>query len=799
MKKILPFFLMILYAAALEAQTVSVSPSDPDIQYMGRINFADPNAPDFSQPGVSITASFNGTGISANFSSSGTSYVYVIVDGNDDPYQRQVTAIGGNNNSVVLASGLSSGNHTVKVVKTNEYDTKLIFNGFTVTGNGLNSPPARPSRQIEYYGDSNPSGWGAWDVRDEGVNELSGGYHTYPGMVARMLNAEYSNMSAGGWGTTSKTRRMNINDVYDRIHIEARASSTNSWDFANNYWNFHPDVVVINLGANDYYNGASEQQIRDGWNQLITSVRQGNPNAHVVMVNSYGWAFNEPADYVGDFVQTRQQNGDNNISFVRLPWLWSDYHAVVNEHAGFANIIADHIANEMGWATPSHLSYSSFGQNDNVGNGSFESSLIDGFADGWRPFATWSNPEYVTDGGAAYDGNSFIRCPDTFGVMHANSAAPGDVFDLSVFAKALSGNTGRLKYEFRDQGQGVIVANQTDVSLNSNWQEITLTTSAAPAGTWQINVILEAVNGSTIDFDLASMSKSTGGTVSVTGVTVNPSSANLLVNETIQLSETVSPANATDKSVNWSTGNASVATVNSNGLVTAQGDGTTTITATTNDGSFTANCSVTVTSGGTGGTMHVVSIVEGSQAAGGPNSNGTATILIEDAGGNPVANASVTASFTGDFNESVTGTTDANGIALLVTWGKKKGAVNIDVCVDNVTHSTNSYDANSNVITCTGGSGSRTLNNGPIRNDLISNEFQIYPNPISKGELKILFDNVVMQAQIQIIDIQGKVQKQTLLLNQQSTQLDVSELWKGLYLVKIKGSEIDLTQRVIIN
>ena len=43
------------------------------------------------------------------------------------------------------------------------------------------------------------------------------------------------------------------------------------------------------------------------------------------------------------------------------------------------------------------------------------------------------------------------------------------------------------------------------------------------------------------DFDQASMSKSTGGPVSVTGVSLNPTSANLLVGESVQLSETVSP------------------------------------------------------------------------------------------------------------------------------------------------------------------------------------------------------------------------------------------------------------------
>lgn len=64
--------------------------------------------------------------------------------------------------------------------------------------------------------------------------------------------------------------------------------------------------------------------------------------------------------------------------------------------------------------------------------------------------------------------------------------------------------------------------------------------------------------------------------------------------DTETLVATVAPANATDKTVTWSSDDTEVATV-TNGLVTAIGAGTATITVTTTDGSFTATCSVTVT------------------------------------------------------------------------------------------------------------------------------------------------------------------------------------------------------------
>lgn len=63
-----------------------------------------------------------------------------------------------------------------------------------------------------------------------------------------------------------------------------------------------------------------------------------------------------------------------------------------------------------------------------------------------------------------------------------------------------------------------------------------------------------------------------------------------------KLTATITPANATNKGLTWKSSNPSVATVDSNGNVTAVSAGTATITVTTTDGKFTATCVVTVSS-----------------------------------------------------------------------------------------------------------------------------------------------------------------------------------------------------------
>lgn len=83
--------------------------------------------------------------------------------------------------------------------------------------------------------------------------------------------------------------------------------------------------------------------------------------------------------------------------------------------------------------------------------------------------------------------------------------------------------------------------------------------------------------------------------VPVTGITLNNTDVQTVdYGKSIQLSATVSPDDASDKTVKWSSSDTSVATVDSNGKVTGRYMGTATITATTIDGNKTATCTVTV-------------------------------------------------------------------------------------------------------------------------------------------------------------------------------------------------------------
>ena len=83
-------------------------------------------------------------------------------------------------------------------------------------------------------------------------------------------------------------------------------------------------------------------------------------------------------------------------------------------------------------------------------------------------------------------------------------------------------------------------------------------------------------------------------TVPVTSVKMNKTSLSLEKGTTSTLTATVSPSNASNKKVTWTSSNTKVATVDKNGKVTAKAAGTATITVKTADGNKTATCKITV-------------------------------------------------------------------------------------------------------------------------------------------------------------------------------------------------------------
>ena len=126
-------------------------------------------------------------------------------------------------------------------------------------------------------------------------------------------------------------------------------------------------------------------------------------------------------------------------------------------------------------------------------------------------------------------------------------------------------------------------------TFGSNGQRITL--SASNPGTYYLHVLTVDKAENKIE----TISQPITVIQLVTGITLNQTNVTLTEEDTIQLTATITPSNANNQTVTWSSNNDAIASVSSAGLVTAKTAGTVAITVRTNDGSnISTTCSIKV-------------------------------------------------------------------------------------------------------------------------------------------------------------------------------------------------------------
>lgn len=268
-------------------------PSDPHIQYIGRISFLDPERPQFNYPGVQVNVCFEGSELRM-LCKPKSGYWMAQID-NAEPFK--VAFTGRQDSVVTLCTALPKGRHTARLTYCIEgWSLKPEFRGF-VTDGQLVDPPALPTRKIEFIGNSITCGYGneAMKPTDHYSYETQNSYYGYAQETARRLNAVVHIVARSGIGvyrnyngprTGTPDNRMPVQYEYtlyaEKSAFRKQGGSMNEhWDFSR----FQPDVICINLGTNDLStNNYDTKLLKHGYKNLLTMVRRHNPQSKIVFL-----------------------------------------------------------------------------------------------------------------------------------------------------------------------------------------------------------------------------------------------------------------------------------------------------------------------------------------------------------------------------------------------------------------------------------------------------------------------------------------------------------------------------------
>lgn len=185
----------------------------------------------------------------------------------------------------------------------------------------------------------------------------------------------------------------------------------------------------------------------------------------------------------------------------------------------------------------------------------------------WMVIACQSDEPIVGDGSQTVEVETSTTAQTYSLTPDAASVACGESIQLSVVSSTGSAVTGAT-WSSSNTSVATVDQNGNVVAVANGTATITATIGGV-AATSTLTV--------------------TNGQISATGVTVSPVSVSSTVGQTVQLSASITPTNATGVTYTWSSSNTSVATVNQAGLVTLVGSGTAVITVTTNSGLYAAS------------------------------------------------------------------------------------------------------------------------------------------------------------------------------------------------------------------
>jgi hypothetical protein len=296
--------------------------------------------------GSTMRTRIDGTAIDLQLDGAGGVAYQIVVDG--QPTATFVTA--GGLQTYPIAADLAAGEHDIEVVRRNEgWFGAVQYVAFVPGADTTLVEHAWPySHRIEFIGDSLTAGYGIECTSgDQGFSgETQSAWSTYAMESSRQVGAAPHLVAFSGKGVFQNYGG-NLEEpmpvLYPRTITDDPASQ---WDFTS----FVPDVVVINLGTNDFSAAIGMGDFVGAYVGLVQTVRGHYPSALIVSVTWANWG----AEHEGWVQAALDQAGESDAittSFVIDPedgW-GCDYHTNEISNQKLGTQLAELLQQELGW------------------------------------------------------------------------------------------------------------------------------------------------------------------------------------------------------------------------------------------------------------------------------------------------------------------------------------------------------------------------------------------------------------------------------------------------------------------
>lgn len=293
-----------------------IKPDHKFLQYSGRIDDSNPQAPVFVFPASMVTMRFRGSEIRVlleNTRQYWDNYMGVILDGAQSKicltsdislYEETSGGCITGRSWYVIAQDLPDTEHTLTLFKRQDGCHEVSFLGFELPdGAQILAPMAKPERRIEVYGDSVSAGEVSEAVEYTGKpdpehsGEYSNVWYSYAWTAARKLNAELHDIAQGGIALLDDTGYFNAPDYlgmencWDKLHYNPAYGPITEWDFSR----YIPHVVVVAIGQNDANpsdfmkeepEGAKAQLWKQRYKNMIAGIRERYRDALIILTTT---------------------------------------------------------------------------------------------------------------------------------------------------------------------------------------------------------------------------------------------------------------------------------------------------------------------------------------------------------------------------------------------------------------------------------------------------------------------------------------------------------------------------------